>query len=317
MAVLVAGGALSHSPLLNVPPLDFDVQAIEDYKQGARTLGEAVMAGEPDVLIVIAQDHFRTHFYDLMPAITIGTGRVAGWGDWGTRSGELPADAHLARHLHRHLLGACFDIASSYDLTVDHGVTQPIELLGLPDSLPIIPVLINTSAPPLPVPQRCYQLGNAIADALRAYRLPVRVAILGSGGISHAPPAGNVESEDPAQAQAVHDLIHGHSKVLANEAGRQQRLIAAVKARKFKHSVRPEWDRAILDSFVNGQAEQLAKTLDEASIEAQGGGGGQEIRTWLAAAAAYGGVNAREICYYPIESLITGMGVIALGDNEG
>lgn len=311
MAILVSGGALAHSPLLNLPPFDFDVQALEDYKQAAKNLGASIMAQRPDVLLVFGQDHFRTLFYDLMPAFAIGTGRLEGWGDWGTFSGELNTDPHLARYLHRSLLSQGFDPACSYDLLVDHGITQPIELLGLPRSIPIVPILINTSAPPLPTPERCYQLGAAIARAVGSYDKPIRIAVIGSGGISHEPPAMDVESEDPVHAPAVQSLIHGRAQVRANEKGREERLATAVKARKFKDSVRPEWDRMILDSFVNGRARELAATLDEASIAAEGGGGGQEIRTWLSASAVYGGSPAREICYYPIESLITGMGAVA------
>ncbi|MBM3561498.1 MAG: 2,3-dihydroxyphenylpropionate 1,2-dioxygenase, partial [Alphaproteobacteria bacterium] len=152
MAAIVAAGALSHSPLMNKPAPAADAPAIARYRDIARELGRRIATAAPDVLVVIGQDHFRTLFYDMMPPFVIGTGTIRGWGDWATPRGPFAPHLPLARHLHRALLGADFDVACSYDLEVDHGITQPLQLLGLREDLPLVPVLINTAAPPLPTP---------------------------------------------------------------------------------------------------------------------------------------------------------------------
>ena len=94
--------------------------------------------------------------------------------------------------------------------------------------------VINTSAPPLPTPFRCFEFGKSVAQAIAAYDKHLRVGIIGSGGISHAPPSGSVESEAPADAPMVQRLIHGRAQVEANEEARQQGLISGVLAGKFR-----------------------------------------------------------------------------------
>jgi hypothetical protein len=52
--------------------------------------------------------------------------------------------------------------------------------------VPIVPVLLNTYYPPnQPTPNRCYQLGRALRQAIQAWPEPRRVGVLGSGGLSH------------------------------------------------------------------------------------------------------------------------------------
>ena len=51
---------------------------------------------------------------------------------------------------------------------------------------PILPFFQNTCYPPnQPSPRRSFALGQAIADAIRAWDAPARVALVASGGLSH------------------------------------------------------------------------------------------------------------------------------------
>jgi 2,3-dihydroxyphenylpropionate 1,2-dioxygenase len=311
MARIVAACALSHSPLMNIPraPAD-DAERIERYRAITARLADRLREAAPEVYLIIAQDHFRSLFYDNMPAFCIGTGRVDGWGDWATSKGPFNNDLKLARHLHRSLLAADFEPACSYDLRIDHGIAQPLQLLDLPDSVPMVPILINTGAPPLPTPRRCYAFGQALTRAIERYAGDTRVAVIGSGGISHAPPSWNVESTDPALTDRIERLIHGRAAVNANEQARQDGLVEAVLAGKFADSIREDWDRAFLAALARGGAAQMAESLDEASIERDGGYGGQEIRTWLAAAGTVDGRAMTTLGYEPIPYLITGMGAV-------
>lgn len=310
MAHIVVAGALSHSPLINYEPDPADAAAIERYRTHTRRLGEAIRAARADVLVIIGQDHFRSLFYDLMPPFVIGTGRVDGWGDWRTAKGPFNVATALARHIHRTLLAREFDCAASYELRVDHGITQPFQLLNLPDSTTIVPILVNTSAPPLPTPRRSFAFGEALAAAIRTHAEPLRVAIIGSGGLSHSPPAADIESTRPEDAERVRRLIHGRESVAQDEDGRVKGLLAAVRSGKFAGSVRADWDRRILDRLARGDAKALAHELDEPGIERDGGNGGQELRTWLAMCGATGNAPMDVLGYEPIPYLITGMGVV-------
>src|SRR5262249_57258488 len=65
----------------------------------------------------------------------------------------------------------------------DHGVMVPLHLLGA--SLPVIPIIVNCLAG-MPAPlHRCHTLGVALRRTVGPW--PERVAILGTGGLSHCP----------------------------------------------------------------------------------------------------------------------------------
>jgi hypothetical protein len=51
--------------------------------------------------------------------------------------------------------------------------------------VPMVPVIINVHTPPnQPTPRRCYQLGRAIRNAIEAWPADLRVAVIGTGGLS-------------------------------------------------------------------------------------------------------------------------------------
>jgi hypothetical protein len=52
--------------------------------------------------------------------------------------------------------------------------------------LPLLPVLVNTFYPPnQPSARRCFDLGRAIGRAISSWPGDARVAVIGSGGLSH------------------------------------------------------------------------------------------------------------------------------------
>jgi 2,3-dihydroxyphenylpropionate 1,2-dioxygenase len=61
---------------------------------------------------------------------------------------------------------------------------------------------------------------------------------------------------------------------------------------------------------MRGEARTLAGRLNTESIFEAAGNGGQEIRTWFAAAGALEDARMDLLSYEPIDELITGMGVI-------
>jgi hypothetical protein len=51
--------------------------------------------------------------------------------------------------------------------------------------VPILPVYVNCTIPPLPAIERCRQFGLGLGKIMRAQTAVERVAILGTGGLSH------------------------------------------------------------------------------------------------------------------------------------
>ena len=71
----------------------------------------------------------------------------------------------------------------------------------------------------------------------------------------------------------------------------------------------------LLDAFVAGDLAVLDGESDAAIVE-QGGRGGPEARTWIAALAALTpGYAATRLFYEPIDAWITGMGLLVATEN--
>jgi 2,3-dihydroxyphenylpropionate 1,2-dioxygenase len=305
MAEIVIGAALSHSPLMNFDVPADSQAAVAAYREAARVLSEQVRAAKPDVLVIFAQDHFRTAFYNNMPAFLIGVGEVTRWGDWRGSQGPLKTDVALARHIARGLFARNFEPSLSYDMRVDHGTAQVLELFGMTD-MPVIPILVNAAAPPLPTPARCYAFGEALRQTLQDFAPRRRVAVIGSGGLSHSPLNVSIETEQNPQARAF--FIHGRAAPGVTEEDRIKGILGKIDT--LAGAIRPEWDRMLLKRIEAGEARSLAAELDSASIQAGGGSGGQEFRSWLAMLGAAQADQVSTVYYEPVRFLVTGMGAV-------
>jgi len=97
----------------------------------------------------------------------------------------VPGHPRLAQHLARSLVDDGFDLAVMREQVVDHGILSPLPMLDENWAVPIVPVGINVVWDPLPSPRRCWELGRALGQAIRSYDEGIRVAVIGTGGLSH------------------------------------------------------------------------------------------------------------------------------------
>ncbi len=58
--------------------------------------------------------------------------------------------------------------------------------LGLGGELPIVPIVVDSLESPMPTIKRCIAWGHLLARAVKGYPGDLRVAILGTGGLSHS-----------------------------------------------------------------------------------------------------------------------------------
>ena len=137
----------------------------------AARVAEAVARLAPDAVVVIGPDHFHANFYDVMPPFVLGVESAIGFGDFDSRSGPLPVATQLAWSIRDGLAEAGFDVSLSYSLTVDHGVVQSYDMVSGGTDIPLVPLVVNTAAPPLPSMERCVLLGTALGSAIRAVRV--------------------------------------------------------------------------------------------------------------------------------------------------
>ena len=91
----------------------------------ARAFFAAVLGAEFRPVEDVADQGFR---YQLMPPFCVGTAATA-VGDYGTSSGDLDVPQALADDLIVHLLAADLDVAMSEKMVVDHGISQPLDIL--------------------------------------------------------------------------------------------------------------------------------------------------------------------------------------------
>ncbi|MGO4328180.1 3-carboxyethylcatechol 2,3-dioxygenase [Cupriavidus sp. 2TAF22] len=304
---------LSHTPLHGYfDPDPAIVAEVEAVQAAARA---RVRAFDPELVIAFAPDHYNGFFYDVMPPFCIGAAATA-IGDFKSLAGPLDVPRQTALALADAVLAADIDVAVSYRMQVDHGCAQALEVLtGGLDRYPVIPVFINSVAPPMASCRRARLLGDAIGRF--AGRLGKRVLVIGSGGISHEPPVPEIEPAIAAgHAENVERLIAGRNPSPESRAARQARTIAAASAfcagDSALHALNPEWDRAFLALLARRELTAVDGMTDEA-ITREGGKSAHEIRTWIAAfgALAAGGRYQAEIDYYrPIPEWIAGFGVM-------
>jgi 2,3-dihydroxyphenylpropionate 1,2-dioxygenase len=294
---------MSHSPFATMlPPPDATAPGGRFLAAAAR-VSAAVEALAPDALVVIGPDHFHGNFYDVMPPFVLGVEEAEAFGDFGSRSGPLPVASALAWLIREGLARDGFDIALSYALTVDHGIAQSYDMVRGAANLPLVPLVINTAAPPLPSMPRCLALGRSLGRAIRAADAG-RVLVIASGGLSHWLPSNDPrDTSVPADRRAA--MIHGRRDVRAYSATREPRIQAL--AGNPDAPVNAAWDAWFLKQLLAADAEPVAGLGDEV-LEQQAGSGSHEIRAWLTGFAAAG----RPLVwtsYEPVPEWITGMGI--------
>jgi aromatic ring-opening dioxygenase catalytic subunit (LigB family) len=97
----------------------------------------------------------------------------------------VPGQPELANALLREALSSGFDLAFAEDVALDHGSMVPLFLVDPETRVPVVPVIVNNIAEPMPAPERIYQLGSLLRRVVSLRPKGGRVAILGTGGLSH------------------------------------------------------------------------------------------------------------------------------------
>ena len=108
-----------------------------------------VEAFAPEVIYLFWPDHLNGFFLDVMPQFCIGMAAES-VGDYQTAAGPLNVPRALAEACANAVVEADIDLGFSYRMQVDHGCAQPLEeLTGALDRYPVVPIFINSVAPPV------------------------------------------------------------------------------------------------------------------------------------------------------------------------
>jgi aromatic ring-opening dioxygenase LigB subunit len=138
--------------------------------------------------------------------------------------------------------------------------------------IPVVPIFVNAIHVPAPSPARCYYLGKTIRRAVERYTDGSRVAIYGSGGLSHFTggyPWSHYEGP----------FSYG--------------------------SISEEFDRWLMSKLETGEGHALAEINNKDIIA----NGEIELRSWITVLGAIGDVRPELLTYEPFYRGIMGMGV--------
>ncbi|NOW48897.1 aromatic ring-opening dioxygenase catalytic subunit (LigB family) [Novosphingobium sp. SG751A] len=188
MAEVAGIYAVSHTPVMtNLPGNPPEAVSAEIYRVFEQ-IGREIAQINPDVMLLISDDHLHNFFLDNMPAFCLGTGEshpspIEGWLKVPQR--DIPGDPAFGAHVLESLFANDFEISFSMELTLDHGMVTPLELMGISGQFPCVPLQVNCVQPPLPRMARCIAIGQAVRRAIESYDAGKRVVVLATGGLSH------------------------------------------------------------------------------------------------------------------------------------
>lgn len=183
----------------------------------AARLAEAWRAAKPDVAVILGNDQHELFVEDVMPAFTIFWGKelqnlpstedqirrkpagihFAHHGHAPPQALTHPGEPRLGRHLIEHAMADGFDVAQSqwlreadqrisFSTGVPHAFGFVYRNVMGDEVPPNVPVIINTFYPPnQPTATRCLAFGRSLGRAIASWDADLRVAVIGSGGLSH------------------------------------------------------------------------------------------------------------------------------------
>ena len=184
---------MAHAPQFLTLPETEDGSTVERIRALATENGRRLRALEPDVTVVIANDHANQFLLHCVPAFAVHVGKEAR-GAFAGREFRYDVDGAVAMALLRHLQEERFDPAFTSTAELDYAFGIPLDFLGTDG--PVIPLYVNAYVPPQPRIERCFHLGQAIDRGLKA--IGARAVVVASGGLSHFP--GTDRYADPATA---------------------------------------------------------------------------------------------------------------------
>lgn len=195
----------SHATFENYAKLEQQAQRALDR------LADEIERAAPDVVIVIGDDHEELFSLANMPGFSIYYGeelvmhpvlehmenppewlRLAARGYAMDSARRFPGAPAFAIELIGKLMDKGVDVGGAARVDdpskagVGHAFGFIVQRLFRNKSIPVVPVLLNTYYPPNVVrPARCYEVGRLLREAIAEIDGNKRIAIVGSGGLSH------------------------------------------------------------------------------------------------------------------------------------
>lgn len=220
MALLIGGIGSSHAPSIAYAADNAQQQQPEwqPFFDAYRPVKAWLQEQRVDTLVVFYNDHLNHFQFGAYPTFALGAADAMPVCDEGSGARDFPSvpgNTELSWHLAQHLVRDGFDPTICQHMELDHGVMSVLPLLAdLPWSLRVVPIHVNVLREPLPTPERCWRLGNAVGDAIASCSQPSRVAVVSTGGLSHQLHGPDFGFTSPAWDNRFMDLLIQQPDVL-------------------------------------------------------------------------------------------------------
>jgi hypothetical protein len=201
MAEIVTAYASAHAPMMSADRESAPPDQAERFFGALETVREKARANGVQAVVMISGEHFTNFFLKNLPQIAIGLGE----GHRGPLEKWLkipktivPGHPGLAHHILEQTMADGFQPALSYEMKADHGFMTVYYELDPTMRLPMVPIVLNCTTPPLMTLRQSYDFGVALGDAIRSYEGLDRVALVAGGGLSHfigEPRVGDIDEE--------------------------------------------------------------------------------------------------------------------------
>ncbi len=305
MGKLVVGIGASHTTLMNTRWEDVDhLPEAHAFRNGLVEASAQLHALKPDLAIIVGSNHFRGHWLDMMPSFAIGVDEIESSGEHGTPKGPQKSSPEHALAIANSLVDQSFDIAFSTRFVIDHGISHAIQYLTKENQIPIVPIMVNSFAPPLPSLKRCVDLGHAIRQAVEGLPSNLKVAIIGSGGLSHRLPFPDWRKPKSENDDFLVDSWKNGRGDWERYEKRRRAIIV-----NSPPDLNEDFDRGFLKALETGSTLDWLKSISEETLVETAGNGANEVRNWLIMHSATGYASGHTLAYSPMPDWLTGMGV--------
>ena len=201
MADIVMAYAASHAPMMAADRESAPREKGDRFFGALQRVRERAAKSEVEAVVMLSGEHFTNFFLDNLPQIVIGLGE----GHQGPLEKWLkipkvivPGEPELASFIMDRTVAAGFQPALSHKMKADHGFMTVYYELDPLMRLPMVPIVMNCTTPPLMTLRQCYEFGKAVGDAIRGYPDLKRFALCAAGGFSHfvgEPRVGDIDEE--------------------------------------------------------------------------------------------------------------------------
>lgn len=227
MAQIVSIIGITHNPFM--PRLFQQPQqppGAAKVKERIAMMRQKLAEAKVDVLVCIGNDHLHQFFMDNMPAFMIGKMEQYDGTfydeerEFGLPKCKLQGDLDTSDAIMEGAFDRGVDFSYSNELTIDHSIIVPMMFVRPEMDIPIVPILTNCIAPPMPRPRRYFEVGKALRAAIDSLPTNKRIGVLVSGHLSleiGGPKMFEPKFTDPNfDANAVGWIVNGNIDAAAD-----------------------------------------------------------------------------------------------------